>query len=109
MHVLRDIQTIAVMKIIISEATAKKLRDKHQVTSFEVRQCFFNRTGKYLEDAREGHSTYPPTQWFISETDVQRRLKVVFIRRTADEYVIKTVYKPNRTEERIYQTYGKRS
>ncbi|GAG92454.1 unnamed protein product, partial [marine sediment metagenome] len=43
--------------------------------------------------------------WFISETDKQRILKVVFIR-TESQIIIKTAYDPNAEELRIYRKYA---
>ncbi len=76
---------------------------KHGVTATEVRQCFVNRAGGLLTDTREQHRTDPPTMWFISATDANRRLKVVFMQKGGDVFV-KTAYEPNAIEESIYRT-----
>ena len=94
-----------IVEIYISTAVALKLSEKHGVTEFEVRQCFYNREGKFAYDTREEHKTNPPTLWFIAETDAGRCLKVVFQRYNSTEYVIKSAYEPNADEERLYQTY----
>lgn len=84
-----------------------KLRDKHQVSPNEVIQCFCNRDGKFLEDTREEHFNFPPTQWFIANTDEGRRLKVVFVEDEASHIIlIKTAYEPNAREERIYAKFS---
>jgi hypothetical protein len=92
--------------IKISDRVLQKLAAKvPPVTREEVEQCFANRAGGLLEDAREQHKTEPPTQWFIAETDRGRRLKVVFVQDGAD-VDLKTAYDPNRTEMLIYLKYG---
>lgn len=85
----------------ISDQVEQKLRKKHGVGFDEVVEAFVNHTGHYLQDSREQHRTEPPTEWFISETDKGRRLKIVFIFRD-DTFVIKTAYEPSLKEERIY-------
>jgi len=91
------------MEYIISEATAKKLREKHFVFEDEVIECFENQTKDAIEDTREQHRTYPPTMWFIAETDAGRRLKVVFIQISETKIVIRTAYQPDEIEEKIYE------
>ncbi len=41
--------------------------------------------------------------WFISATDANRRLKIVFMQKGGDVFV-KTAYEPNAIEESIYRT-----
>ena len=65
----------------ISEATLKKLIDKHNVTRREVEQCFENKCGLFLQDDREDHKSDPPTLWFIALTSQGRPLKIIFIYR----------------------------
>jgi len=90
----------------ISAKVRRKLASKNPpIAVEEVEQCFANRTGKYLEDIREQHQSDPPTQWFISETDFGRDLKVVFVPRGADIY-LRTAYDPNLAEWRIYKKHG---
>jgi len=88
---------------LISHATAIKLKLKHRVKEDEVVECFQNRIRPTLIDNREEHKTDPPTQWFIAETDAGRRLKVVFIQISRSEYVIRTAYPPDETEEKMYE------
>jgi uncharacterized DUF497 family protein len=95
------------MEFIMNDRIRKKLKDKHGVVPNEVEQCFYNRVGCFLEDSREEHWTYPPTQWFIAETDAGRRLKVVFVEnRIARIIYIKTAYEPDTHEEKIYGKYS---
>jgi len=95
------------MKFVVTGRIRQKLKDKHGVVLEEIEQCFYNRTGRFLEDAREEHRTHPPTQWFIAETDTGRRLKVVFVDDVdAGVIHIKTTYEPNATEEKIYGRHG---
>lgn len=93
------------MNLVISAAIRAKLASKHGVTEAEVRQCFENREGRLLQDTREDHQIDPPTQWFISYTNQQRKLKVVFVLKEGNVY-LKTAYEPNLTELTIYSRYG---
>lgn len=76
------------MPIIISQKIRDKLKSKHSVSEEDVAQCFANRTGTYLLDPREEHASDPPTQWFISETDFGRKLKVVFILKSGNIFCV---------------------
>jgi uncharacterized DUF497 family protein len=89
------------MALIISPAVKAKLADKHGVSEDDVRQCFANRAPKLLEDNRADHKTNPPTQWFIAETDQGVELKVCFVLERGNIY-LKTAYRPNNEERRIY-------
>lgn len=54
-----------------------------------------------MTDTRLDHVTDPPTRWFIAETDMGRKLKVVYIR-TDSGIAVKTAYPPNQVELEIY-------
>ncbi len=90
------------MDYLLTEATARKLRQKHNVVEREVIECFCNRKKQTLIDNREEHKTDPPTRWFIAATEAGRRLKVVYIRLSSTEVAIRTAYEPNADEERVY-------
>lgn len=93
--------------LFISPAVREKLRSKHAVTEDHILECFANRTGKDLLDTREEHRTDPPTRWFISETDYGVRLKICFVYHPETRTIhIKTAYRPNEEEERIYRRHG---
>ena len=96
------------MQIYITETIARKLKEKHNVSEAEVMQCFKNRTGKFAQDMRTEHQTDKPTVWFIAETDNKRLLKVVFVRYSKTEYVLKSAFEPSAEEERLYEKYLKR-
>lgn len=93
------------MPIIISATIEEKLKSKHSVTRKEIEQCFENRENGLLEDAREEHKSDPPTQWFLSYTNKNRVLKIIFVRNGKDIYV-KSAYEPIENEIRIYQKYA---
>jgi len=94
------------VSLSISKGVKEKLAGKSPpVSGNEIRQCFLNRTGGFLEDTRAHNKTSPPTKWFISETDQHRLLKVVFIR-IKTQIIIKTAYDPNTEELRIYWKYA---
>ncbi len=93
------------MRLIVSEAVERKLwaKDNRRIRLSDVEECFENWDGGLMYDDREEHLTHPPTYWFISETFSGRRLKVVFIEKSPEEFTIKTAYPPSKTEERIYE------
>lgn len=90
------------MRLVISQAVAKKLAEKHRVSRRELEQCFENRIGGLLLDTREEHRTDPPTVWFLAETDAGRKLKVVFVQR-GELVFVKTAYDANDDEKEIYR------
>jgi hypothetical protein len=94
------------MGFVLSTKIREKLMSKHRVVEDDIAQCFANRVGKYLTDNRENHATDPPTLWFISETDYGRKLKIVFVPRTGNNY-IRNAFAPNDNEIRIYAKCGK--
>ncbi|RZT11489.1 hypothetical protein SAMN05216319_0024 [Duganella sp. CF402] len=93
------------VRLVISDAVAGKLVQKHNVTQDEVSECFENRSGKVLIDDRALHRRNQPTLWFIAETTSRRLLKVVFQIREESSHLI-TAYEPNVDEIRIYETQG---
>jgi hypothetical protein len=95
------------MRITANRTTLQKLKIRHQVTIDEVEECFLNQTKEFLEDARVDHLTIPPTRWFISETDRERVLKIVFVEHPGELFQLKTAYEPNSEEEKIYDKYAK--
>lgn len=88
---------------LISNATAQKLKYKHQVSLAEIFECFQNCTSEILIDDRQRHKTFPPTRWFVSRTDKGRQLKVVFIRLSLDQIVIKTAYEADNAIKQFYR------
>jgi len=90
------------MAIKISPSVREKLTNKHRVNEDEIAQCFANRSCSYLIDMRADHQTNPITRWFISETDVGRKLKIAFIPRQ-DDVFIRTAYPPSEEEIAIYK------
>lgn len=90
------------MRVSVSNRIREKLVVKHKVRVEEIEQCFDNRDGGYLKDNREQHKTNPPTQWFIAETNIGRKLKIVFMRMSDGSVEIKTAYPPDQTEEKVY-------
>lgn len=91
------------MKLSISPGVLKKLEEKHGVSKSQVIECFANRRGPFLTDTRLNHQTHPPTRWFIAETDMGLKLKVVYIR-TDSEFIVKSVFPPNAIELEIYSS-----
>ena len=89
------------MEILYSPKVLKKLIKKHKITTDEVEQCFYNRRGNLLEDAREEHKTTPVTQWFVAETDNRRKLKVIFV--LDGDIHIKSAYDAKKEIIRIYK------
>lgn len=90
------------MPIIISSKILDKLNKKSpSVSEREIEQCFDNRVLSFLEDTREQNKTNPVTLWFVSTTNKERLLKVVFVQKGNDIF-IKTAYDPNPVELQIY-------
>lgn len=89
------------LDIVASQRIRKKIKDEHDVEMKEVGQCFHNREGGNLEDIREKHLTDPLTQWFIAETNRQRKLKIAFMLIDGKIH-LKTAYEPNEIERSIY-------
>lgn len=94
------------MAIIFSQAVREKLAVKHAVSEDEVRECFANKIGQYLQDPRADHKTDPPTLWFVAETNFGKRLKVIFVYRDGNIF-IKSAYLADKDAIRIYDSIGK--
>jgi hypothetical protein len=90
----------------ISPEVQAKLRDRHQVTTREISQCFENLCGTYLEDSREEHKTDPATLWFVAPTNQNRLLKVVFICIDGNIH-IKSAFEPRQVVIDLYERFGK--
>ena len=90
--------------MFISPAMRQKLaQPDHNVLEEEIIQCFANKDRTFLLDTRPEHRTPIPTQWFVSETDYGRKLKVVFIYdQVAQIVTIKSAYAATPEVERIY-------
>ena len=83
------------MTYIISPRVRAKLDQKHGgVSESEIDEAFANRDGAFLIDIREEHKTNPPTEWFVSQTDRGRLIKVVFVNRKDGTIEIKSAYTP---------------
>jgi len=92
------------MDFLISRTVEQKLKYKHKVALREVYECFENRTSKALIDNRQQHRTFPPTRWFISKTNRGRELKVIFIRLSENQIILKTAYDANDTVKQLYKS-----
>lgn len=102
-HYKPDDYIMSEMKnLVISEAILQKLSEKHGVSRREVEQCFENIEGLLLIDDREDHRSDPPTLWFLSRTNNNRLLKVVYIQKGSKAF-LRTCYEPNETEISIYE------
>lgn len=94
------------MGLLISQSVREKLQAKHGVTEAEIIEAFGNRDRVFLEDTRTENKTNPPTMWFMSETDMGRRMKVVFIDDGTDMH-IKTAFSPTDNSEKYYRKHAK--
>ena len=88
--------------IIPHDIRDKLLRDDHNVKEDEVRECFLNHDGFYLEDDNEDHVTDPVSERFVGETDRGRLLKIIFVFRDGNLY-LKSAYPANDKTQRIYK------
>lgn len=96
------------MGLVISDKVRQKLEQKHGVKEEEIIQCFASSEKGFLIDTREANRTNPPSQWFVSETDYGRKLKVVFMHiQATNEIHIKTAYVANSTEIAIYEKHAR--
>ncbi|QCR37967.1 ADP-ribosyl-(dinitrogen reductase) hydrolase [Nissabacter sp. SGAir0207] len=100
------------MELHVDAGIEHKITVAHGVSVDEVRECFYNRTGRLLYDTREKNLTVPVTQWFIAETNRGRWIKVCFIPcgegNPVGKPILKTAYPPNEQEISLYQKYGYR-
>lgn len=91
--------------LIIAPDIREKLLNRpnpaDNVKEDEVKECFLNHDGVYLEDDEEEHETDPPSEWFVGETDRGRLLKVIFVFRDGNLY-LKSAYPANDKSQRIY-------
>lgn len=81
---------------------------QRKVTDEEVVECFTNITGGFLMDAREEHQSNPPTHWFISHTELGRKLFVAFIQMPDLRIVVKTVFEPEPERVTLYKNLTRR-
>lgn len=86
----------------ISPEIEEKLRDKHGVSPSEVYECFLNRYGPFFLEERPEHKTNPPSWWFVSETDIGKVLKVVFVH-YSDHFAIKSAFEPEDGQDDEYE------
>ncbi len=90
--------------IVISPAILEKLENKHRVSRREIEQCFENIEGDYVEDTREEHKTDPATFWFVSPTNQNRKLKVIFVFNNGNIY-IKSAFDAKQSHIVMYEPF----
>lgn len=96
------------MSAVFLPEIKKKLTEKHSVSVSEVEEAFLNRDRHLLEDQRLKNKGDNPRYWFISKTDKDRELKVVYVvDPDFTEPVVITAYEPSSEEKRIYEKYAK--
>lgn len=90
-----------------TKVRVKLAQPDHNVTEQELLECFANRYRGFSTDSRPEHQTPIPTQWFVSQTDSGRRLKVVFIYDKESGIIdIKSAYMATEEVTRIYEKYS---
>ena len=81
--------------LIISPKIRTKIgsADHGSITEREVKECFLAWDGRYCEDPREEHQTKSglPTQWFVGESHVGRRVKIMYVKDEENVY-LKSAY-----------------
>ena len=93
--------------LVISSRILDKLKTKHNVPRDEIVECFTNVRGRFLLDLREDHQTDPPTEWFVSETNMGRLLKIAFMHdRHNNKVILKSAFTPEPEAIRIYNTHA---
>lgn len=93
--------------LIISPKIRDKIADPSHgsVTEKEVKECFLNRCGRHAVDPREEHKTDPETRWFVSETHLGRKLKIVYVEDDENVY-LKSAYPATPTIQSIFETFA---
>lgn len=95
--------------LIISPKILAKIKevDHGSITEREVRECFIAWDGSYCEDPREEHKTQSglPTRWFVGESHVGRKLKLVYVA-DADNFYLKSAYPATSDVQRIFEKYA---
>jgi hypothetical protein len=92
------------LNIEINDSIVKKLNDKHNVTTSEVRECFDNVTNGFLIDSREEHITDPPSHFFIAKTNKGRRLKIIFMYfEFKKKFIIKSAFEADQKAIGFYE------
>lgn len=89
------------LPLVLSPHITAKLGTKHQVTEAEVKQCFYNVDGEYIEETALKHKTNPPSFWFLARTNQERLLKIIFTPRDGNIF-IKSAYDANQTSIDLY-------
>lgn len=89
------------LPLVITPRIREKLESKHQVSQREVEQAFENIEGTFAVDNRPNHLTDPRTQWFVSQTNKGRILKVMFVYEHGNFY-IKSAYDAAEVTREIY-------
>jgi uncharacterized DUF497 family protein len=85
-----------------TEKIVSKLREKHKIEIEEVREAFLNYDGEFLKETRSEHQGENQKLWFISETDHDRILKIVFIE-DQDQLDLITAYDPDEEDITYYE------
>ena len=94
---------VGMKNLVISAEIKEKLVLKHNLSREDVEQCFKNRTHSYLQDTRLEHLTEPITEWFISENDSGKLIKIVCIFNNGQIF-LKSAFPPNEKEISIYNS-----
>lgn len=87
--------------LVVTPRIANKLLHSHAVSLEEIEECFLNRTGPLIPDARNGRRSDPESYWFIGRTNIGRELKIFFTERDR-RYYVKTAYPPSEREQKMY-------
>lgn len=91
------------MAIRVTPYVREKLERKHSVTVEEVKECFLNWSGvAFIDDSEEHFHDFPPSQWFVAETEKGRKLLVVFREENSDEWIV-TAFDAGPTKIRNYE------
>ena len=95
------------LKLYISPKVEKKIKDKHSVAVWEVREVWDQYNGITLEDNREPHRSDPATLWFVAATKGLRILKVIFVPRDDIETAfLRSCYEADPNAIRIFRNKG---
>ncbi len=93
--------------IVISPKIAAKIAqpDHGALTRKDVEECFLNRTGKVVPDARSQHASAQgrPSWWFVAPNHIGRMIKVMYVE--DDEHVyLKSAYLATSEVVTVYES-----
>jgi uncharacterized DUF497 family protein len=105
---LQSIYIVSMSPFFVLPNIKQKLWEKHQVNVEEAKEAFYGvDESDFVEELREEHKRDNKRLWFIGETFLGRRLKVVF-EEVGEVLELITAYDPSEEDEIGYEKYKER-